>query len=304
VSTHGPSAAAPRGRNGSPETPPTRDPDELTSTRRVGRDGWLRLGVERRGSRSVVVRCASAVPLQVLAPVALDDRAVVVSMLNPTGGLVGGDRLAIEVEVGPGAHACLTTPSATKVYRTAGGPAVQDVTLRLARDAVLEWVPDHTIPFAGCAFRQVIAAEVGEGARLVLVDAFAAGRVVRGEAWRFSHLESSLSVRDAGGWVLHDRFVLRGGDGPWDALGLAESHPYFASVVVSSDEGLAGFAEAVAEVAGPGPGRVGVGRLPRRGVVIRCLAPSAPALDAIIQRVWSAARCHALGAPPLSLRKP
>src|SRR2546422_1747450 len=48
---------------------------------------------------------------------ALDDRAAVVSVLNPTGGLVGGDRLAIDVVVGPAAHACLTTPSATKVYR-------------------------------------------------------------------------------------------------------------------------------------------------------------------------------------------
>src|SRR5207249_543010 len=87
-------------------------------------------------------------PLQVLAPLALDDAAAIVSILNPTGGLVGGDRLVVDVAVGAGAHACLTTPSATKVYRTAVGPAEQAVRLTLAPGARLEWVPDHTIPFA------------------------------------------------------------------------------------------------------------------------------------------------------------
>jgi len=77
---------------------------------RVGRDGALRLDFERRGAATVVADCRFTLPLQVLAPVALDDPAAVVSILNPTGGLVGGDHLAIDVHVGAGAHAVLTTP--------------------------------------------------------------------------------------------------------------------------------------------------------------------------------------------------
>src|SRR2546422_9928149 len=87
---------------------------------------------------------------------ALDDRAAVVSVLNPTGGLVGGDRLAIDVVVGPAAHACLTTPSATKVYRTAGATAEQHVRLPPGVGASLEWVPDHTIPSPGSALRPAL----------------------------------------------------------------------------------------------------------------------------------------------------
>src|SRR5213594_3798599 len=123
---------------------------------RVGRDGTLALRFERRGDRSVLAGCRWRLPLQVLAPVALDDAAAVVSILNPTGGLVGGDRLVIDVHAGPDTHACLTTPSATKVYRTSGPPAEQVVHLTLARGARVEWVPDHTIPFAGAAFSQRI----------------------------------------------------------------------------------------------------------------------------------------------------
>jgi urease accessory protein len=271
---------------------------------RVGRDGRLTLRFERRGARTVLTRCRSALPLQVLVPVALPDVAAVVSVLNPTGGLVGGDRLAIEVSVGAGAHACLTTPAATKVYRTTGAAAEQDVWLSVERDAVLEWVPDHTIPFAGSVLRQQVHAEVADGARLILLDAFAAGRVARGEAWRFRRLESALGVRDRQGWLVHDRFVLRGGP-RWDGVGFAEGNPYFATVVVIAEGGgLEAFrSEVVAIGAGRANARVGVGLLPRRGAIVRLLAPSAPALIETLDSLWTTARCTILGLPRLGLRK-
>ena len=43
--------------------------------------------------------------------------------------------------------------------------------------AVVEWVPDHTIPFAGSAFRQAIDVELDESAGLILVDAFSAAKM-------------------------------------------------------------------------------------------------------------------------------
>ena len=50
--------------------------------------------------------CRFMLPLQVLAPVTLDDPAAVVSLLNPTGGVLGGDRLVSDLVLGEGAHAC------------------------------------------------------------------------------------------------------------------------------------------------------------------------------------------------------
>jgi urease accessory protein len=273
----------------------------LTSPR-VGRDGALALRVERCGERSVVTACRWTMPLQVLAPVALDDTAAVVSILNPSGGLVGGDRLAIDVTVGAGAHACLTTPSATKVYRTAAGAAEHTVRLRLAPGARLEWVPDHTIPFAGSVLRQRIEAEVADGATLVLLDAFAAGRVARGELWRFARLDSALSVRDARGFLLHDRLVLRDG-APGAGLGVAEDRPYFAMLTVITDAAVGAFIDDVAALASD-DADVGAACLARRGVVVRCLAANAPALARTLDAVWGSARRCVLGLPPLGLRKP
>jgi urease accessory protein len=270
---------------------------------RVGRDGRLGLRFERRGDRTVLAACRGTVPLQVLAPLALPDPAAVVSILNPTGGLVGGDRLAIEVDAGPDAHACLTTPSATKVYRTAGPPSRQDVHLRLAPGAAVEWVPDHTIPFAGSDFRQVLRAELGDGARLLVVDAFAAGRVGRGETWQFARLESALAVEDARGWLLRDRFVLEAPTA-WSAVGLAEGAPYFATVAAFGDGSWDAWLEDTGAAIAGCPGvRAAGGALPRRGAVIRCLAESAAALGDALERVWGAARHRLLACTPLALRK-
>ncbi len=271
--------------------------------RRIGRDGRLGLRFVRRGARTVVTGVRSVLPLQVLAPLALDDPAAVVSILNPTGGLLGGDRLAIEADVGPGAHAVLTTPSANRVYRAPADPTLQTVVLRLGRAAIVEWVPDHTIPFEGSAFRQALDCELDDGARLILFDAFAAGRVARGEAWRFRRLESALTLRDRRGLVFHDRFVLAAGD---DAAGLGgtEGRPYFATVVVAADRGLDAFTAAAGRAIESVRGAAGgVAQLPRRAAAVRCLAASAPALTELLETLWAAARREVLGLPPLRLRK-
>ena len=277
--------------------------DPHGSPARVGRDGTLSLRLERRGAATVLAGCRFTLPLQVLAPLALDGPALVVSMLNPTGAVLGGDRLTIDVHAAAGTHGLLTTPSATKVYRSDGPVAVQDVRLVVEPDAVVEWIPDHTIPFAGAAYRQHLRARVGAGATLVVVDAFAAGRVARGERWRFRLLESALSITDADGSVLHDRFVLTG-DEQWAGLGFAEGAPYFATIAVVTPapvpELAATAADAVSAVAGV---RAGVGRLPRRGILVRCLAETAPALGDAVRTVWDAVRLVAVGAPPVDLRK-
>jgi len=270
---------------------------------RVGRDGCLHLRVERRGAVSVVARSRSTLPLQVLAPVALDDPGAVVSILNPTGGLVGGDRLDVTIDVGPGAHACLTTPSATKVYRTTGAMAEQHVSIVVDAGAMCEWIPDHTIPFPGSRLRQTLDARLADDARLIVVDAFAAGRVARGETWRFDHLESALSLRDARGWLFHDHFVLRGG-GDYDGLVVTDRQPYFAAVVVVADGPAAEFAHAATRAGEAAGATVAAATLPRKGAVVRVLAAGAPAFVAALEAVWTVARLRLLGAPALALRKP
>ncbi|HTY77944.1 MAG TPA: urease accessory protein UreD [Candidatus Bathyarchaeia archaeon] len=232
--------------------------------------------------------------------------AATLFLLNPTGGVLGGDRLDTRVEVGAGAWVCLSTPSATRVYRSGGAPSVQRVTVRVGEGARLEYVPDHVIPSPGAQLIQSLHVELAPGASAVLCDAWAAGRVARGETWRFDLLDSNTAVKDTEGLLFKDRFVLRGAQG-WDGLGAAEGMAYVATLVcvAPSNPRVARLVQALADrLAEPGEdARAGITPLARGGALLRILASSAPAMQQAIARGWAACRSALWGLPPKSLRK-
>lgn len=68
-------------------------------------------------------------------------------LLHPPGGVVGGDSLDIHINVADSAHALVTTPGATKFYRSSGHLAQQRQNLEASQGAVLEWLPLENIFF-------------------------------------------------------------------------------------------------------------------------------------------------------------
>lgn len=96
-------------------------------------------------------------------------------LVHPPGGLVGGDTLDIQVAVGSGAHALVTTPGATRFYRSSGEPAVQRTRLRLEARARMEWLPLEAILYSGCQAENHLSFELAPGAELMAWDVTALG---------------------------------------------------------------------------------------------------------------------------------
>jgi len=96
-------------------------------------------------------------------------------LVHPPGGLVGGDTLDIQVAVGSGAHALVTTPGATRFYRSSGEPAVQRTRLRLEARARMEWLPLEAILYSGCQAENHLSFELEPGAELMAWDVTALG---------------------------------------------------------------------------------------------------------------------------------
>ena len=246
-------------------------------------------------------------PLQALEPMDLDGTGTAtVFLLNPTGGVLAGDRLDTRVELGPGSRVCLSTPSATRVYRSDGPPAVQRVTARVGEGAWLEYMPDHLIPSPGAWLIQCIDVSLAPGGAAVLCDAWSVGRMARGEAWLFHLLDSGLVATDAEGLLFRERLVLQGARG-WGGLGGAEGMAYVATVLCLAPchprlDGLAAALEA--GMAGTATdARAGVTPLARGGALVRILAPSAPVMQRAIHAAWSACRAWLWDLPPFLLRK-
>jgi urease accessory protein len=121
-----------------------RDKSSLSAPASTGPAGWqarLELGLAQWAGRTVLAHKRHFGPLTVQRPFYPEGGPCHIYLLHPPGGVVGGDRLEIAVEVGEGAHALITTPGATKFYRSAGPRAHQIQHLSVAGGGVLEWFP-------------------------------------------------------------------------------------------------------------------------------------------------------------------
>lgn len=96
-------------------------------------------------------------------------------LVHPPSGLVGGDTLDMHVTVGSGAHGLVTTPGATRFYRSEAGLATQQVHARLESGARLEWLPLEAIAYNGCDGLNRAVFELAPGAEMMTWDITALG---------------------------------------------------------------------------------------------------------------------------------
>ncbi|MGH7164406.1 MAG: urease accessory protein UreD, partial [Nitrospiraceae bacterium] len=201
-----------------------------------------------------------------------------------------------------------STPSANRVYRSLSEVSVQAVEISVGPGAILEWVPEPTIPFAGSRFRQVIHVTLSPGATVLLWDAIASGRIARGERWAFTSLENEIRVTTASGASVLERYDLAP-RGDYGQIGLAEAWDYVGSLYVVGDAVGADtwrrLEARLATILDERPGRVlgGVSQPALPGLAAKVLARSAPDLNATLEAMWGAARKELWSLPAAVLRR-
>ena len=135
----------------------------------------LQLDYTLEGTRTVA-RHAHNGPLRILQSLYPEGDAVCHNVLvHPPGGLVGGDTLDITATVGPGAHGLVTTPGATRFYRSTGERALQRTHLTLAEGARLEWLPLEALCYNACNAENHLTLNLAPGAECMGWDVTALG---------------------------------------------------------------------------------------------------------------------------------
>ncbi|HEY3196900.1 MAG TPA: urease accessory protein UreD [Nitrospirales bacterium] len=273
----------------------------------VGRVGELVLQYVHQGSKTILSHARSRSPWHFLPPIVLDDGSAYTNLINPSGGLVGGDRLSTRITLNRDAHVVVSTPSANRVYRSVSETAVQLFDLTVSSGAILEWFPEHTIPFTDSRFRQVIHVRLYPGATIVLWDAIAAGRIARGERWRFASLENEIRIVTASRGYLLERYHIKGLEPLQDRL--LSGWDYMASLYVVNDRITSdvwnSLNETLAVLLDTGNSQVfGATSEPAiPGLAIRLVARTAPDLHAICQNLWGAVRAGLWKLPLPDLRR-
>lgn len=227
-------------------------------------------------------------------------------MLNPSGGMVGGDLLRTDIEFGRDTSAVLLSASAAKVYRTMGPAAVQQTTIRLDPGATVEYLPDHLIPHPGAICHQSLRVEMAPGSRAIIYDAVAAGRVGRGERWQFQELRSETVVtRDSRPLYINRSRIVPARLKPAQ-LGLAEEFNYLATLLVTDDT-YSEWPNLITEIddalcAAPETCG-GVSPLSSGGCVARFMCNAASDLNRVAEELWRIARRRLLKLGPFRTRR-
>jgi urease accessory protein len=215
-------------------------------------------------------------------------------LLHPPGGVVGGDRLELSVDLEVGAHALLTAPGATKVYRSAGAEAEQVQRLRVGEGAVLEWLPQEAILFQGARLRARTRIELDPGARFIGWDITCLGRPVIGERFAAGTADFGLEVWHAGRPLLFDRLRIQGPDALDDPSGL-RGYPVLATLVATG-AGAEDLAAARAALPDPVPMLIGLTRVDDL-LLGRCLAHAVEPVHRTLRALWGILRPRLLGRP-------
>jgi urease accessory protein len=150
---------------------------------------------ESTDGRKTVAHFNHTGPLRILQSLYPEGDAICHNVLvHPPGGLVGGDTLDVTIDVAPGAHGLLTTPGATRFYRSDGEPALQRSTIAVATDARMEWLPMEAICYSGCLAENHLTIKLAPGAEMIGWDVTALGLPAANKPFESGHFCQHLEV--------------------------------------------------------------------------------------------------------------
>jgi len=159
-------------------------------------EGWqarLRLGYTLRNGTTILAENSHQGPLRVQQPLYPEGGVCHTCILHPPGGVVGGDRLEVRLAVEEGAHALITTPGATKFYRSGGRPACQGQYLDV-QAGTMEWFPQDNIIFPGAEAEITTEVRLTGAASFIGWEVLCLGLPTRNERFTHGRIASRIGI--------------------------------------------------------------------------------------------------------------
>jgi urease accessory protein len=245
--------------------------------------------------------------------------AAMVHLHNVSGGVLAGDNLCLDVKVGRGASAQITTTGATRLYRHREGSAdsSQHTTISIGDGAVLEYLPDAIIPYAGSRHTQRAEISLGAGSTMFWWEILAPGRQAMGETFAFDRLRFETRIRTAEKPLLIENFLLEPGARPLESVARLGRYTHMANFyAIQTGRSQSSWGELgnllnefagirMSDEGGRSSSIWGASALAADGVIVRGLSTTARDMPATLAGMWSIARRFLTGedaAPPRKIR--
>lgn len=296
------------------ELSPYQDEPKQLPSGAPGKNAFLRLGFERRGARTALVELQRRAPLLVQQALyfdeALPDLPCVI-VISTSGGILQGDRCAIEIQLGRDAQAYVTTQSATKIQEMDANYASQTQQITLDEGAYLEYLPEPTIPYRNARFITHTHVSIAPSATLLYAEILMPGRKYYrdGELFEYDLFSSTVrSERPEGRELFTEKFVIEPHHRGVRRPAIMGGFDVFANVLLLTPKAHADriFEQTQAVMNHEEQWAAGASRLPNdAGLVYKVLGMEREPVQAIVREFWSVVRQEVVGAevpPPFAWR--
>jgi urease accessory protein len=275
----------------------------------AGKSGFLRLGFERRDGRTILADLHSRAPYLAQRALHCDEALPDMAWLfiiTTAGCVLQGDRLALDVALGPGAKAHLTTQSATKVHAMDANYAQQTQSFTLDEGAYLEFLPDPLLPHRHARFGSDTRITIAPTASLLCAEIVQPGRKHHHPDECFGATLLSLATtaaRPCGSSLFNEKLLIEPSRNPMRQTGVMDGFDVFGNVILCTPadkaerihDRLAADVDLAAGVA------YGACRLPNdAGLIFKVLGRETAQVKAKVREFWEVARAEITGAaiPP------
>jgi urease accessory protein len=256
----------------------------------------LSLNYESRGDKTVLARRQHTGPLIIQKPFYPEGSAVCHTIIvHPPGGIAAGDQLELEACLGEGAHALITTPGATRWYRSTGSVnASQRIVLTVAPGAVLEWLPQETIYFNGTIAESALEIQLCGDAVFIACEIACLGRLAAGERFTHGKIARCLTLARDGKLMLVEQSRLEAGSLLLNSpIGLA-GEPVYGALLVSGKSIDDGILKRACALSSSWPFNCGVTRVDDI-LIARYLGSSIEEGKQLLHSIWAELRFHVTG---------
>lgn len=170
--------------------------------------GQARVSFRDSNGKTICSEVYASDPLRVLFPTPAPRDVTQAVIATTSGGLVGGDRLSIEIAAGEDVAALVTPQAAEKIYRSTGAHSRVDVHLAAANGSWLEWLPQETILFDGAQLHRTTMVDLSAEAAVLAGEMRVFGRIARGERFASGYLRDVWELRRDGRLIWADALRL------------------------------------------------------------------------------------------------
>ncbi len=175
-----------------------------------GKNAVAELTFTKVGDKTYLTDVYNEVPAKILRELYFDPclpGLPYILFMNPTGGIVQGDRYYYKFRLKEGAEAFITDTMATKIYKMDLNYARKEIDVYLGKNSRLEFLPRETIVFVDSRWYQRVVFHVSEGSKFLYCDIFCPGRIAMEEFWDFEIYSSKVYIEKDGELLLNESTI-------------------------------------------------------------------------------------------------